>query len=205
MTSTGTEHIGTVSQQLFASYGLPLQLVSDNGPQFTAAEFQQFLKGNGVKHIRCSPYHPSFNGLAERFIKTFKQAMWSGEADGLHRLQNLLLSYQAIPHATTNRSLSSLSLHQPIQAQLDLLHPSCHEHVLQQQTKQQMQHDQRAIMRNFEVGETVMIRNYQGKSKRFTDTILKKCAPLSYQVKTHCGLNMEMACRSIVCSITQHQ
>ena len=93
MTTTGTEQTVTALRQLFASYGLPLQLVSDNGPQFTAAEFQQFLKGNGVKHIRCSPYHPSSNGLAER---TLKQAMRSGEADGLplaHRLQNFLLSY----------------------------------------------------------------------------------------------------------------
>ena len=65
MTTTGTEQTVIALRQLFASYGLPLQLVSDNGPQVTAAEFQQFLKGNGVKHIRCSPYHPSSNGLAE--------------------------------------------------------------------------------------------------------------------------------------------
>ena len=38
-------------QQLFATYGLPLQLVSDKGPQFTTVKFQHFLKGNGVKHI----------------------------------------------------------------------------------------------------------------------------------------------------------
>ena len=125
MTSTGTEQTVTVLRQLFASYGLPLQLVSDNGPQFTAAEFQQFLKGNGIKHIRCSPYHPSSNGLAERFVRIFKQAMRSGEADGLplaHRLQNFLLSYRA---TTTNRSPSFLFLHRPIQTQLDLLCPSC--------------------------------------------------------------------------------
>ena len=91
MTSTSAEQTIIVLRQLFASYGLPLQLVSDNGPQFTAIEFQHFLKGNGVKHIRCSPYHPSSNGLAERFVRTFKQAMKAGEADGLplsHRLQN---------------------------------------------------------------------------------------------------------------------
>ena len=71
--------------------------------------------------------------------------MRSGEADGLplaHRLQNFLLGYRATPHATTNRSPSSLFLHRPIRTQLDLLRPSCSEHVLQQQTKQQLQHDQ---------------------------------------------------------------
>ena len=40
---------------LFSSFGLPEQLVSDNGPQFTADEFKEFLKANHVKHIRSAP------------------------------------------------------------------------------------------------------------------------------------------------------
>ena len=83
MSSTSAEQTVVVLRQLFATYGLPLQLVSDNGPQFTAVKFQHFLKGNGVKHIRCTPYHLSSNGLAERFVRTFKQAMKAGENDGL--------------------------------------------------------------------------------------------------------------------------
>ena len=38
-------------RRLFAAYGLPQQLVSDNSPQFTSAEFAVFLRKNGVKHI----------------------------------------------------------------------------------------------------------------------------------------------------------
>ena len=82
MTSTTSQSTISVLRNLFASYGLPLQIVSDNGPQFTSAEFAKFLKMNGVKHILCSPYHPSSNGLAERFVKTFKQAMRAGENSG---------------------------------------------------------------------------------------------------------------------------
>ena len=67
----------TISElrRLFSCYGLPEQLVSDNGPQFVSEEFRSFLKRNGVKHIRCAPYHPSSNGAAERFVQTFKRAM----------------------------------------------------------------------------------------------------------------------------------
>ena len=61
--------------RLFAAYGLPQQLVSDNGPQFTSADFAVFLRKNGVKHIHSLPYHPSTNGLAERFVRTLKAAM----------------------------------------------------------------------------------------------------------------------------------
>ena len=191
MASTSAEQTIIALPRLFATYGLPLQLVSDNGPQFTAVEFQHFLKGNGVKHIRCSPYHPSSNGLAERFVRTFKQAMKAGEGDGLpllHRLQNFLLSYRATPHATTNKSPSSLFLFRPIRTLMDLIRPSCNEHVLRQQANQQLQHDKRARSRDFEVGETIMIRNYRGTPKWLTGIILKRCAPLTYQVKTDSGL-----------------
>ena len=58
---------------MFAAYGLPDQVVLDNGPQFISSEFAIFLKQNGVKYIRSAPYHPSTNGLAERFVQSLKQ------------------------------------------------------------------------------------------------------------------------------------
>ena len=61
--TTSTRTIAELCK-LFASYGLPEQIVTDNGPQFTSDEFSHFLKQNGVKHIRCSPYHPASNGMA---------------------------------------------------------------------------------------------------------------------------------------------
>ena len=49
----------------FSQFGVPIQLVSDNGPQFTSSEFKQFTTKHGIKHIRCSVYHPSSNSGAE--------------------------------------------------------------------------------------------------------------------------------------------
>ena len=42
-------------------------------------QFQDFLQGNGIQHIRSAPYHPSTNGLVERFVHTFKHAMRTSE------------------------------------------------------------------------------------------------------------------------------
>ena len=72
MTTTTASKTIEALQALFARYGLPEQLVSDNGPQFTPDDFAQFMRENGIKHIRCAPYHPSSNGLMERFVQTFR-------------------------------------------------------------------------------------------------------------------------------------
>ena len=77
-------------RRLFAMYGLPEQLVSDNGPQFTSTEFAGFMKANGIKHIRCAPYHPSSNGCAERFVQTFKKGISSGGHRNLPKEQQLM-------------------------------------------------------------------------------------------------------------------
>ena len=54
--------------KLFSSYGLPEQIVMDNGPQFVSEEFVTFTKMNGMKHIKSASYHPSTNGVVERLV-----------------------------------------------------------------------------------------------------------------------------------------
>ena len=63
-TTTSTKIIETL-RSLFARYGLPEQVVSDNGPQFMSDEFKGFCKSNGIHHITSAPYHPSTNGAIE--------------------------------------------------------------------------------------------------------------------------------------------
>ena len=43
MTSTTAQKTIEILRHIFASYGLPKQLVSDNGPQFVAKEFEEFM------------------------------------------------------------------------------------------------------------------------------------------------------------------
>ena len=51
MTSTTAQKTIEILRHIFASYGLPEQLVSDDGPQFVAKEFEEFMLNNGIKHI----------------------------------------------------------------------------------------------------------------------------------------------------------
>ncbi|KAL5459767.1 hypothetical protein EMCRGX_G033139 [Ephydatia muelleri] len=94
-------------RELFATYGLPQQLVSDNGSQFTSEEFAQFMTTNGIKHICCAPYHPASNGLAERFVQTFKKSMLASRSDQMsfqQRLCSFLLAYRTTPSRSDQMS-----------------------------------------------------------------------------------------------------
>ena len=55
----------TVLRHTFAVCGLLEQVVSDNGLQFSSKDFVVFIKENGVKHIKCVPYHPSSRSRRE--------------------------------------------------------------------------------------------------------------------------------------------
>ena len=138
MTSTTSAQTILVLRAMFARFGLPKQLVSDNGPQFTSDELEQFLVCNGVSHIRSSPYHSSTNVAAERLVHTVKQALRSGCRDGLSMekaLASFLLRYRSTPHATTRVSPCSLFLGRKLRTRLDLFRPDVGARVVSHQDK----------------------------------------------------------------------
>lgn len=48
------------------------KVISDNGPQFVAKDFKEFIRIAGMTHVRTSPYYPQSNGKIERFHRTIK-------------------------------------------------------------------------------------------------------------------------------------
>lgn len=67
-------------------------VVSDNGTCFTSAEFETFVKQNGIDHVRSVPFHPSSNGLAERAVQTFKEGMKKVKGDTLQTRPDCFLT-----------------------------------------------------------------------------------------------------------------
>ena len=49
------------------------RIISDNGPQFIARDFNEFIRLCGMTHVRTSPYYPQSNGKLERWHGTLKQ------------------------------------------------------------------------------------------------------------------------------------
>ena len=64
------EHV--FHNRFVAAHGCPETLISDNGAEFTAKHWTDYLTRMGIKHVRCTPQHPESNGKIERFNRTFK-------------------------------------------------------------------------------------------------------------------------------------
>lgn len=130
MATTTSAKTIEVLRSIFASYGLPEEVVSDNGPQFTSSEFKQFLRGNGIKETSVPVYHPASNGAAERSVQTvksalIKQVLADKQSVTLqHRLANFLLMYRSTPHTVTGVSPAGLFLKRQMRTRFSLLKPS---------------------------------------------------------------------------------
>ena len=59
----------------FARYGIPSQLISDNGPQFVSAQFQKFTQDWDIEHLTTSPHNSKANGKAESAVKSAKRLL----------------------------------------------------------------------------------------------------------------------------------
>ena len=70
MTERDAEIIIQVAREKFP--GVEPTIISDNGPQFTARDFKEYIKLCGMTHVRTSPYYPQSNGKVEATIKTVR-------------------------------------------------------------------------------------------------------------------------------------
>ena len=173
-------------RKLFAAYGLPEQVVTDNCPQFIADEFTLFLKQNSVKHLKCSLYHPSSNGTIERLAQSFKKLLKASESDGRtvsHRLSSFLFTYRSTLHAFTKTTPSGLFLKRSLTTHLDLLQLNVESAVHLSQAKHKTQHDSHAKGREFSIGESIMANNLRTGAPWLPGTITERLGPVTYLVQ----------------------
>ena len=172
---------------VFATFGLPDLLVTDNGTPFTSAEFQEFLHRNGIRHARSSPYHPASNGLAERAVQSFKEGLKKtaySPASLETRLARFLFQYRITPHSTTGRPPSELLMGRVIQSHLDLVKPRVGRTV----RRSQELHDSHSRERTFVVGVEVLAREFVNNKRLWTPGVVTETlGPLTYLVRLDDG------------------
>ena len=75
LTTMTAADVRLVIQQALEHTGATPQVVTDNGAQFTAAEFKDLVRRFALEHIRIRTYHPESNGVVERFHRSTREAL----------------------------------------------------------------------------------------------------------------------------------
>jgi transposase InsO family protein len=83
------------------------RIISDNGPQFIAKDFKEFIRLTGMTHVRTAPYYPQSNGKLERYHKTIKEdAIRPGQPKTLEEARELVARW--VEHYNTVRLHSAI-------------------------------------------------------------------------------------------------
>jgi putative transposase len=97
--------------------GVSPRIISDNGPQFVAKDFKEFIRVCGMTHVKTSPYYPQSNGKIERFHRTIKGDCIRTETPlSLEDAQRIVARY--VEHYNTVRLHSAIGYVTP-QAKLE--------------------------------------------------------------------------------------
>ena len=109
--STVTSKIISSLEEMFARHGLPESLKSDNGPQFIAAEFAEYMEQQGIRHHRVTAKWPQANGEVERQNSSLLKRLQIAHAEKgnwRRQLTTYLAAYRGLSHPTTGVSPAEL-------------------------------------------------------------------------------------------------
>ena len=125
LSSSKSQQVITYLKSNFARHGIPMRIISDNGPPFNSLEFSKFCKEWDIEHCTSSPYYPRSNGLVEKTIGTVKKLFYKCEEDGTDPYI-ALLNYRTTPRgqlSSPSMLLMSRHLRTKIPEKLNNLKP----------------------------------------------------------------------------------
>jgi hypothetical protein len=172
-------------RDIFSTHGLPNMLVSDNGSQFTSEEFHKFMLYNGIKHVKCAPFHPSSNGLAERAVQTFKNGLKKMRKEDINtKVVRFLFRYRCSPQSVTGVTPAELLMGRKLHSHLAIVKPDFRAKVIEKQAAQKRYHDRNVKARQFEMHDKVLVSNYSGRGDKWLPgVVIEITGPVSYKVK----------------------
>ncbi|KHN81957.1 Uncharacterized protein K02A2.6, partial [Toxocara canis] len=177
-------------RKIFAQFGNPQKLVTDNGTQFTSTLFKESCRASGITHLRWPPFHPQSNGQAERFVNTFKRALTKlkGEEPTTDALQTFLMTYHSTPCPSEPDRASPAEhfLERRLRTIFELMTPSADNPVGPRASKMKEQFSRRhgVRCRHFEVGDVIYVKDYRGPKSTWTSGIIeRKTGNATYTVR----------------------
>ena len=180
-TSTVIEHM----KQIFSRMGIPQEVISDNGPEYSSYEFKNFSKIWNFKHTTTSPTYPQSNGCVERMIQTVKRTIKKCcECD--EDLHLGLLALRTTPLTANSSDPASILYNRQMRNNLPSM-PRRKDIILP--TRDFSMYQNKRELKPLEEGDKVRIHDRLGWTKKAT--VERKCEePRSYIVRTEEGTNL---------------
>ena len=196
LNSTTSSAVINHLKSVFAEYGIPETIITDNGPQYSSQEFQTFCNVWGINHITSSPLYPQSNRFSERMVQTVNNLLKKSDASGQDPYLGLLM-YRTTPvdsklpapaellnyRAYRTQIPSSGRLQRSQSSEIDA------EHLQHRQQMQRQQHEHKPTreLQELRPGQTVALYRPQSKTWN-TGEVKEKCnEPRSYIVETPSG------------------
>ena len=149
LTTTTSIAVATMTKHVFSECGIPQRIVSDNGPQYSGAAYQEFVKEWGIEHVTSSPRYPMSNGMAERAIRTIKSTFDKAKRSGTDPYL-ALLCLRSTPISDTLPSPAELLMGRKVQTTVPAYTPCApnqeqvHRALADRQRTQAYYHDKHA-------------------------------------------------------------
>jgi transposase InsO family protein len=192
LTSTTASAVIDKVQSMFARWGIPSRVISDNGPQFASEEFANFAREYDFIHITSSPRYAQSNGGSERAVAVAKAIL---DQDN----PNLaLMTYRDTPIAATGKSPNELMINRKVKTRVPCLEKKLAPQTVdiykvrakdaETKTKDAMYYNKRHGVRHLGMlkpGDPVRLR--QGETWQPAIVSHTHHAPRSYLVQTSQG------------------
>ena len=188
--SLTTKSVVPVLDKIFALFGIPVVVKSDNGPPFHGADFKKFAKHLGFTHHRVTPLWPQANGEVERFMTNIGKCIRTTHTEGRSWKQTMstyLRNYRSTPHVTTGKSPASIMFGRDIQTKLPSIVQNTqsdvrdYDRLQKARMKRYADQKRRAKPVAIAAGDTVLVR--QRKHNKYTSAF----SPRLYTVRKVCG------------------
>ena len=176
---------------LFSRYGIPDEIITDNGPQFSSAEFQQFAQKSGFIHATSSPHFQQANGQAERAVQTVKRLIKKSDEPHKalldYRNTPLDIGYSAAQLFLGRRLKTSLPTSAPLLQPQGLDLHEVHDRLKTRQIKAKFYYERHSgkDLKPLKIGESVVMAT--GKKKALATVIKRHDAPRSYILQSRDG------------------
>ncbi|XP_071791990.1 uncharacterized protein [Asterias amurensis] len=196
MTSTTSAAVAQATAATFGLLGAPVEIISDNGPQFAGTAYKDMCAKWLVKHTTSSPRYPRSNGQAERMVRTVKSLLKKCHKTN-QDVHMAMLHLRATPIDASLPAPAEIMFGRPVRTTLpsnnpyDAMqkHAENHEHLQDRRDKMKNDHDKHAgpSLPPLYVGQKVRVLDTPSKTW-FPGEVTMVCKePRSYEVMTPNG------------------